>query len=255
MLAARLGCSARVARELLSGLRLGTAMPLALLGRLDETWLFRVDARAKSPLQERIAGVANVVEIVELEGPYAIVRTSAQDAIEREKLLRALHLRLGERPIVQLHRPAPPALKRPLTKEDRALVLALRAHPWDELDALAREARVPAKTARERTQRLVAERVVTLEAAPKEGELARVLVRTMPSSTAAARGALDAIEGVVRAWLPAEGEASWTDALAIGAPDIKPARDVPGVASVELLPVRAAWRDDALIDAWIRRAS
>jgi hypothetical protein len=32
------------------------------------------------------------------------------------------------------------------------------------------------------------------------------------------------------------------------------ARDVPGIASVELLPVRVAWENDALVSELLRRA-
>ncbi|HVM44790.1 MAG TPA: hypothetical protein VM582_02550 [Candidatus Thermoplasmatota archaeon] len=220
-------------------------MPLAHVGLLDETWLFRVAHDA--PVRERVEGVAGVAAVTESSAPYALVRTLAQDAVERERLLRALHARLGERPLAQLHR-APAPLARKPTPEDRALLRALRRHPWGALDELARAAKLAPKAARERLARLVAERAASLDAAPLDAPTAHALVRASPSSTAAARRAFDAVEGVVRAWLPAQGEATYADALVVGAPSLDAAREVPGVASVELLPVRAAWEDDALIE-------
>lgn len=197
--------------------------------------------------------MGGVLEIVESDAPYALVRTLAADAVERERGLRALHQALGERPMVQLHR-APPPLGRKPTKEDWALAAALRRAPEAPLEALAKEARQSPKLAKERLARLAAERVVTLEVVPREARLALVLVRASPSSTAAARRALDEVEGVVRAWLPLEGEASYADALAVGSPALERAREVPGIARVELLPIRARWRDASLIDAALRRA-
>lgn len=229
----------------------GTDVDLHVLGRADETWLFRVAPDA--PVLERVKGLDGVVGAVEFAAPYAIVRTAAADAVARERLLRALHARLGERPLAQLHRPrATPAL-RP-SREDWALVRALRKHPWGALATLAKEAGLPAKSASERLARLARERVVTLRATLADEPLSHVLVRASPSSTAAAARAFETVEGLVRAWLPREGEASHADALALGTPDLGAARDVPGIAQAALMPVRAAWRDDAFVDALLRRA-
>lgn len=249
--AARLGIPPRAAREALAQVRISGGVALHLLGRLDETWLFRVDPDA--PVVERVRGTEGIVHVAELDARYAIVRTCAADAIAREKLLRALHAKLGERPLAQLHRPLATPPKRP-SREEWALVRAWLADPSAGADVLAKASGLPPKSARERMARLANERVVVLEAEPTEAPLARVLVRASPSSTAAASRAFDAIEGLVRAWLPAFGEATYADALVVGKPDLAPAREVPGIASVELLPVRASWRDDAFVEALLKRA-
>lgn len=251
LIAARLRVTPRAAKEALAPMRVSTSVALHLLGRLDETWLFRVPADAA--LVERVRDVDGVASALELDAPFAIVRTCAADAVAREKLLRALHAKLGERPLAQLHRPLAAPPKRP-SREEWALVRALRRHPWGAPDVLAKEAGMPAKSAKERLARLASERVVTLDTTPADAPLARVLVRSSPSSTAAAARAFDAVEGLVRAWLPREGEVSYADALVLGKPDLSAARDVPGVASVDLLPVRAMWQNDALVDDLLRRA-
>lgn len=218
---------------------------------MDETWLFRVEPEA--PVVERVRGTEGIVHVAELDARYAIVQTCAVDAIAREKVLRALHAKLGERPLAQLHRPLVAPSKRP-SREEWTLVRAWLDDPSAGADALAKASGLPAKSARERMTRLAKERVVVLEAEPTEAPLAHALVRASPSSTAAASRAFDAIEGVVRAWLPTVGETTHADALVVGKPDLAPARDVPGIASVDLLPVRASWRDDAFVDALLKRS-
>lgn len=249
-LADELGVPPRRARELLSSIDVRVGVPPAYLGRLDETWLFRLDAKASA--RDLTKGLAGLLDVVELEGPYAIMRTLAQDAVEREKLLRALHKAIGERPVTQLHRPVAPLARKP-TKEDWALVAALRREPTATLDALAKEARQTPKLAKERLARLAAERVIRLDAEARGVALSHVLLRASPSSTAAARRAFGSIDGLLHAWLPTEGETSYADALVVGQPALDAARDVPGIASLELLPVRARSRDETLIDAALAR--
>ena len=254
VLSTRLDITPRAARELLAQVRVSTRVPFAMLGRLDETWLFRIDAAA--PVVDLARAVEGVAEAHEFEAPYAIVRTCAEGAVDRERLLRALHAKLGERPLAQLARPSAPSPKPSLkpAREDWALVAALRRNPWGEAEGLAREAKVAPRGAKERLARLATERVIALDAAPVSAPLARVLVRTSPTSTAAARRAFDAIPDIVQVWLPSQGEVAFADALVIGTPALDAARDVPGIASVELLPPRATWENDALIDQLLRRA-
>lgn len=251
VLAHRLGVRAREAKELLDALRVSVEAPLAHLGRLDETWLFRVEA--PTSLVERVSDVEGVASMIAFDARYGIVRTLALDAVDRERLLRALHARLGERPLTQLHRAPPPARKP--TREEWALIRAMRRAPYGAVDVLAKEAKLAARPAREKLARIAADRLVRLDAAPASEPTAHVLVRASPSSTAAARRAFAAVDGVVREWLPAQGEAAYADALVIGAPSLAGAREVPGIASVELLPVRATWTNDALIDGLLRRAA
>lgn len=254
MLAERLRIGSKATRELLAQLDVRVSIPLPYLGRLEDTWLFRADRAPRSPLSERLAGVPGVVGFVEFDAPYALVRTNAQDAVDREKTLRALHQRFHERPMMQLHRPAPPALKRRPTRADWALIAALRKHRGADAVTLAREARVPLKGARERLARLAQERVVVLDATPRAAPLAHVLLRLSPTSTAAARRAFDTVDDVVRAWLPMEGETTSADALVLGAPSLERARDVPGIASAELLPLVRSWNDEASLDALVKKA-
>lgn len=238
--------SSRTVREELATISLSTRVMLAPLGRIDETWLYRADA---TPAQ----GIDGVVGTTILEGDLSLVRTAARDAVDRERLMRALHARLHERPMFELPRDAPRAARK-LLPSDWRLVLALRRHPWGALDALAAEAKLAPRAAKASLGKLAAERIVALGAAPAEG-LAHLTIRLSPSSTAAAGRALSVIDDVVHAWLPPAGEAAVCDALALGAPALDAARDVPGVAAVELRRVRASWEDAAAIDALVKRAA
>lgn len=182
------------------------------------------------------------------------MRTAARDAVDRERLMRAIHAQLHERPSLQLHRETAPLPKRKLNAADGRLLATLRARPWAPLALLAEEAKLTQRAAKIAVEKLIAERIVTLDATPAEG-LSHVLVRLSPSSTAAARHALAAIPGVVRAWLPTAHEAAHADALVHGAPDLAAAREVPGVARVEMRRVARAWENAPLVDALVKRAT
>ena len=229
-LAQTLGCPGRAARALLDSIELRVELCPSALGLLDETWLYRTRATP--------APGEDVLEWTALDGGYAIVRTSSRDAVHREKVMRALHARLGERPILQLDRARPAPPKRKLARADWALARRLCEAPWPALDA---------KADRDRARRAVADSLVALVAWPR-GEAHHALVRLSPSSTAAAQRALDALPGAFARHLPATGEARHGDAFALAA-DAGAAREVPGVASVDVRRVAARWRDDAAWDA------
>lgn len=251
LLAQRLRAPPRAVREALAGLSLATRVDGGLVGALDETWLYRVDARAKEGLDVRLEGVDGLIAWTQFEEGYALVRTLARDAVEREKRLRALHKALGERPLQQLERPTTPLPKRKYTRADWAALLHLRASPWAPLDALAQALGATPRVAKERVGKLVADRAARLDARPRAS--VHALVRVAPSSTAAARAALATLDGLLRAWVPERGEASLVDATLAGDVPLDAARDIPGVAAVELLHVARAWEGDA-IDALLRNA-
>lgn len=256
VLAARLDSTARDVRGLLGRIRVIARISGTTFGLLDETWLLRADDPTSFPA--RVSG-EGVVAWDLTDGGFAIVRTLAPDAVGRERRLRALHQRLGERPLAQLHRAHPSPPKRKLSRTDWALVRALAREPFGALDALAQAADITLRAARERLPKLAAERIVWLDARPADAPLARALVRVAPSSTAAAQRALDALARVVRAWVPETGEATRVDALVHAPNDAQPemraaALALPGVAQVQIADVVASWNDDAAFDALLKRA-
>lgn len=244
LLAEQLGAPPRLVRERLAALALATRIDGGLFGALDETWLYRLDVQAKDSLATRLARVEGVAAWTAFAEGLAVVRTIARDAVERERRLRALHRALGERPLHQLERPHTPTPRRKYARMDWDILLALRRTPWTPVEALADAAGVSLRIAKERVGKLAAERAARIEARPVT--LVHVVVRLAPSSTAAARACLARLDGLLCAWVPPEGEASLVDAtLAADAP-LDAAREVPGVASVELLHPVASWEGDAI---------
>ncbi|HUR68300.1 MAG TPA: hypothetical protein VM370_03570, partial [Candidatus Thermoplasmatota archaeon] len=237
LLADALAASPRAVRLRMEACEITLDVPGALVGRLDETWLLRTSA------PESLSGLEGVVAWTQLEGDHAFVRTFAQGAVEREKVLRALHKALGARPVMQLHRAPHAAPRKKLVRSDGALLHAMRATPYAPIDALAKAAEVAPRVAKERVAALVAERALVVRPTPRDTPRATVLVRVSPESSAAARHALAPFErAILRAHVPDVGEAARVDAELVGARDDWPAMreralDVPGVKSVEVLPV------------------
>jgi hypothetical protein len=254
LLAERFGCATRPLRPIMARIPLRLEISGVHLGRLDESWLFRLP-KGGAPLADRLLGVNGVIAWDALD-LHVIVRTWSGDAIEREKCLRDLHAKLTERPLAQLHRPTPARLSRKPTRADWALVAAMRADPWAPRDVLAKAANVSVRVAKGRIPRLVADRILVLDALPSEG-LAHILVRVSPTSSAAAHHAFTAFDDVLLCrYVPEGDDASLVDALVVApTPEMrKRALDVPGVTSVDIFPRRASWRDDATVAARIQQA-
>lgn len=259
LLAERLGTTPRAVRPALETIEVRVEIAGPVLGQLDETWLCRAPAGAK-PFEERIGSVEGVVGWEVLGDRYAIVRTLAQDAVERERRLRDLYTRLHERPLLQLHRAhaAPP--KRKLARADWAILSAMRRKPFAPIDVLVAESGATARVVKERAPKLAVEGLGCLVATPRSAPLARLVLKLSPSSSAAARHAIDALgDAVLRAEVPSEGEATLVDALVLATSADWPALreralDVPGVASAEILAIARSWRDDAAFDALVKRA-
>lgn len=235
-LAERLGCGSRAARAALAQVDVRVQPAPSAMALLDETWLYRTTA---GPIPGE-----GVLEWTTLEGGRAIVRTLASDAVHREKVMRALHARLGERPMLQLDRARPPASKRKLSRADRALAARLAAEAWPTLSTRAE---------RELARKLCGERLVTLAAWPRpDGAQAHhILLKLTPSSTAAATRGLAALPGAFATHVAATGEARDADAFALD-DDVAAAREVPGVAAVEARRVVRRWRDEAAWDALLK---
>lgn len=230
-----LGCPPRLARAALETVDVRIECAPSALGLLDETWLYRTSAAP-------VAG-EGVLEWTTLQGGFALVRTLATDAVHREKVMRALHARLGERPALQLVRARPAAPKRKLARADWTLARKLAAAPWVELDT---------KAEKERARKIAEDRVLVLVVAPR-AEAHHVLLRMRPSSTAAAERAFGAIPSLYERHLPTVGEATHADGFALEE-SVAGAREVLGVASADARRVEGRWRDEAAWSALIKDA-